>query len=81
MATTYGPTGEGKKPTLGVTATMGDSLGTPGAAQMIPGGQDTYCPPFAGPASRDAGEIKPAPAAATPDFAGPGGAQGWSHGK
>jgi hypothetical protein len=81
MAQTYGPTGEGVKPKLGVDATMGDSLAMPGGPEMVPGSPDTYCPPFAGPAARDAGDRKPAPAGATPDFAGPGGAQGFTHGK
>jgi hypothetical protein len=81
MAKTYGPTGEGVKPTLGVDATMGGSLAQPGGAEMVPGNPDVYCPPFAGPASRDSGERKPAPAGAAPEFAGPGGAQGWSHGR
>jgi hypothetical protein len=81
MAATYGPTGEGVKPKLGVDATMGDSLAMPGGAELVPGSMNVDIPEFAGPATRDAGEIKPAPAGATPDFAGPGGAQGFSHGK
>jgi hypothetical protein len=81
MAQTYGPTGEGVKPKLGVDATMGDSLAMPGGAQLVSGSMNVDIPEFAAPATRDAGEIKPAPAGATPDFAGPGGAQGFSHGK
>lgn len=79
MAKTYGPTGEGIKPTLGVDATMGDSLAQPGGAEHVHGSHGTDVPSFAAPASADAGERKPKPAGAAPDFAGPGGAQGWSH--
>ncbi len=81
MAQTYGPTGEGVKPKLGVDATMGDSLASPGGAEVVSGSMNVDIPEFAAPASRNSGEIKPAPAGATPDFAGPGGAQGFTHGK
>jgi hypothetical protein len=79
MAQTYGPTGEGVKPKLGVDATMGDSLASPGGGQAAKGGS-TDIPEFAGPASSDSGQRKPASAGAAPEFAGPGGAQGYSHG-
>lgn len=81
MAKTYGPTGEGVKPTLGVDATMGDSLAKPGGGSKAPGGAAGEAPEFAGPASSDAGDRKPPAAGAAPEWAGPGGTQGWSHGK
>lgn len=81
MAQTYGPTGEGVKPKLGVTATMGDSLAQPGAGAKVPGSPSTDIPEWASPASSDAGDRKPASAGAEPDFASPGGPQGWTHGK
>jgi hypothetical protein len=81
MAKTYGPTGEGVKPTLGVDATMGESLAKPGGAQKISVGAPGDIPKFAGPATKDAGDRKPPPAGTAPDFAKPGGPQGWTHGK
>lgn len=80
MAKTYGPTGEGVKPTLGVSATMGDTIAKPGAGQRVVSGAGEP-PEFASPASSNAGDRKPSAAGAEPDFASPGGPQGWSHGK
>lgn len=75
---TYGPTGEGVKPKLGVTATMEDSLAKPGGAQGTVSAS-TDIPDFAGPGV-SGGQKKGSSAKAAPDFAGPGGTQGWSHG-
>lgn len=80
MAQTYGPTGEGVKPKLGVDATMGDSLAQPGGASKAPAGVSTDIPEFAAPAGSNAGDRKPPAGGAAPEFAGPGGAQGFSHG-
>jgi|694.fasta_scaffold54163_2 hypothetical protein len=80
MAKTYGPTGEGVKPTLGVAATMGDSIASPGAASKVPGSPTTDIPAFAAPGG-PGGEKRVGSAGAAPDFASPGGAQGYSHGK
>jgi len=80
MAYTYGPTGEGVKPKLGVDATMGESLAQPGAGQKI-SVTSGEIPKFAAPATSDAGQRKPAAGGAAPDFAKPGGPQGWSHGR
>lgn len=75
---TYGPTGEGVKPKLGVSATMQDSLAKPGDNEKVPGSPSTDIPEFASPGGP---EKKPSAGGQHPDFAGPGGAQGWSHGK
>jgi hypothetical protein len=78
MANTYGPTGEGVKPKLG-SGILNDAQ--PGGGAKVPGSPSTDIPKFAQPASSDAGERKPKGAGAAPEFAGPGGAQGWTHGK
>jgi hypothetical protein len=78
MAQTYGPTGEGVKPKLGNSVV--DSAAQPGGNSKISVSSGDI-PEFAGPAVKNSGERKPPAGGAAPDFASPGGPQGWTHGK